>query len=336
MPRIKYVQDKISSVPQDLGALDGADLIVVFVESYGRSLFGHERYGAVARQILQDAQNALKGAGHGSVSRWIESPVSGAQSQVAHASFLSGIPLRSYRDHDRILKYDARMLTHILTDLGYHSVNAQPKLEREWPKSFGVFGFKEDLFGKHTPYREEGGPIYHWAAAPDQYPLALAIKRFMKPSDDPLFLQLITGVSHAPYSRIPPYIEDWDKALDPKAYLPVAVHPFTFLDYHGREGVEDAYIATLRYTIEMLVGFVKALPRPALVLVLGDHQAPLTGSIKPDATDYAVPFHAMSNRDSLLDPMRELAVSEGMVPGGQEAAPMHRFLLEFLRAYRQR
>ncbi|MEE2888353.1 MAG: hypothetical protein VX951_13060 [Planctomycetota bacterium] len=335
-PRIKYAHDQVSRAPQDLGRLKRADLILVFVESYGRSLLAHDRYGPVMRQILADARATLEAAGHGAISCWIESPVTGSQSQAAHASFISGIPIRSYRDHEMLMNYDARMLTHILGDLGYHCVNAQPKLEIQWPESHDVLGFHEDLFGVHTPYRADGGPIYHWAAAPDQYPLALAIEKFMKPSDKPVFLQLIAGISHAPYSLIPPYIEDWQAALDPKAYQPVKTYPFTFLDYHRGKGVEDAYIATLNYTFEMLAGFVSALPRPAIVMILGDHQAPRTGSISPAVTDYAVPFHIMSNRNELLDPIRTAGFVEGMVPGGKKVPPMHEFLHEFLRAYHRK
>jgi len=135
-----------------------------------------------------------------------------------------------------------------------------------------------------------------------------------------VFLQLIAGISHAPYSLIPPYIEDWQMALDPKAYQPVKTYPFTFLDYHRGNGVEDAYIATLNYTFEMLAGFVSALPRPAIVLILGDHQAPRTGSISPAVTDYAVPFHIMSNR----------GVCGGNGPRWQEGARDARVLARIL------
>lgn len=335
-PRVEFAQAQLEKTPQDLGGLQSADLIVVFVESYGRNLFQHPRYGALLRQDLEKTTASLRAAGHGVVSSWIESPVTGGQSHVAHASFMSGIPLESSHDHEALLASDARMLTHILGDLGYHCVNVQPKLEIEWPDSQRVLGFHEDLFGVHTPYRKHGGMIYHWAAAPDQYHLALAMQNYMKSGDKPVFLQLVACVSHAPFSKIPPYISDWNKALDPKAYQPVKTYPYTIEFYHGAEGVEEAYLATLRYTFEMLVGYVDALPRPALLLVLGDHQAPRTGSIAPDVVDYAVPLHVISNRPELLAPMRARGGSDSMIPTGAEATPMHEFLFEFLKAYHRR
>jgi hypothetical protein len=87
----------------DLAALRGADVTLMFLESYGATVFdnaaSHERL-APARQALA---RAIAAGGMGVVSAFVTSPTFGGASDMAHLGLLSGIDLSDPLRHDLLL-----------------------------------------------------------------------------------------------------------------------------------------------------------------------------------------------------------------------------------------
>ena len=97
-------RDPLRGVAPDqlLAGLRGKDVVVAFVESYGRSTLTAPDYAGPMAATLDGATRRLTAAGFGARSAYLTSPTSGGGSWLAHATFLSGLWVDSERRH-----YDA-------------------------------------------------------------------------------------------------------------------------------------------------------------------------------------------------------------------------------------
>ena len=71
--------------------LKGKDVFVVFAESYGRVLVEEEPFAKHVSRTLNEAQGELETEGFHVRSAFLESPVVGGLSWLAHASLLAGV-----------------------------------------------------------------------------------------------------------------------------------------------------------------------------------------------------------------------------------------------------
>ena len=146
---------ELAGTPTDAAGLAGADVYVLFIESYGRDTLTGSRKQA-CELWLGEGERELVAAGFSTCSGWIEPAVRGGGSTMAHAEFLSGIRIPDRRYLDLLLASDAQPLPAILRDAGYHTVDVQPAMPREWPEA-AFFGFEQELFRPALPY--EGQPL---------------------------------------------------------------------------------------------------------------------------------------------------------------------------------
>lgn len=311
------------NLPDKLSGLEGADVVVYFVESYGTSLLRHPAHGARVRGMLDKTAARLDEVGATSRTARCESPVSGALSNCAHASLLSGMPVASYGHETALRSFTLRCLPGMLAAQGYRCVNVQPRMDREVPWSRSFYGFTDDMFaGQEQTYRRGGGIRYHWAEAPDQYVLAQARQRYLRGEAPPAFLMFVGCNTHADFSRVPPVLDDWQQALDPRAHAPIQSTDLGMVWYHENPVAEEFYLRNLEQTFAMLASFMAAAERPTLLLVLGDHQAPRIHDIEPDPGDFSVPLHAISNRAGLVEAWAQHLPHVGMQPGTEPVLPM--------------
>src|SRR5690606_12825891 len=87
----------------DVGALGGADLILVFLESYGTAAFDNPAYAHPLQQHRARLGDAAAAAGRQVVSAFVRSPTFGGGSWLAHASLLSGIDVADPHQYDLLL-----------------------------------------------------------------------------------------------------------------------------------------------------------------------------------------------------------------------------------------
>lgn len=325
-------QQEHAASPQDLGRLGGADLHLLFVESYGRVLHREPVRDTVGAWYTElDAQ--LRTAGLQVVSAYVRPSVRGGGSALAHAELLSGVPVGTFRELDWLLGTGLVPLPKILQQLGYHTIDVQPGMPRPWPEGMQFFGFAQEKFAADLGYR---GTRYHWGEMPDQYALARLLVEDIAPAKQPVFAQFVSVTSHAPYTRIPPYVADWTAAADSAAFAgpPAQDYGIDWLQFTHDPRVEEAYLNSIQYSLQTACGFAAALPRRALVLVAGDHQPPATGSLTGSDTSFDVPIHAISSDPALLAPLRDQGWSEGFLPPAAAASfSSARFLPRFLDWY---
>lgn len=324
--------ERLDELPATMVGLGGADVYVIFLESYGRAVLHGETWKRYAGWI-EALEARLSAGGYSARAAWAAPSVHGGGSVQAHLEFMSGIEVPDRRVMDLLLASDVRVLPELLRRQGYRTVNVQPAMPRAWPEA-KLLGFVQDVFQAELPYE---GHLYHWGRMPDQFALQRLLETVVRPATQPLFVQYVSVVSHAPFSDVPPYYEAWAQASAPGAFAgpPARTFPIEWTNYAGHPDVLEAYLAVTEYSLRCAVDFILQSKRPALAFVLGDHQPPLAASVAADRSLH-VPIHAISNRPELLPPLADLGFTPGLLPQPQaDAFSTARFLPAFLRAYGQ-
>jgi hypothetical protein len=276
-----------------LGHLAGRDVLLLFVESYGKSALDQPRYArrlAPALDRLAAAANARDYAVH---SAWLEAPTVGGSSWLSHASLLSGLWIDGQARYDALTASSWPTLIDRFEKAGWQSVAAMPAITGPWPEA-QAFGYDRLLDAAALDY---AGPAFNWVTMPDQYTLAaLERKALADPTDQPVFAQVALISSHAPWTPIPQVLP-WREIGDGRAFA-------RFVDgqdppsvvWQDSARVRRLYAEALAYAIETVASFLRErLADGSVVLLLGDHQAAplLTG---PDA-GRAVPAHLILPSD---------------------------------------
>lgn len=328
--RLHASSEELEPLPKKFEALSDVDVYVYFIESYGRGILGTKARADYAEWLaVHDAK--LRAAGFGARSGWVRPSVRGGSSSLAHLEFTSGIRIENRRIFNDLLASPIRPLPALMRDAGHHTINVQPAMPRAWPEA-AVFGYERDMFRSAFSY---GGARYAWGEMPDQFALAHLLERVVRPSERPVFVQFVSVTGHAPFSLIPPYYADWSRCFEPAAFSEAPAQRFdiTWRSYTGHPDLERAYLASMRYSLDVAVGFATQLERPSLLFVLGDHQPPLPYRDAPERM-WDVPMHILSNRPALLERASAFRFTVGMTPDFDgRAFAAERFLYRCLDAY---
>lgn len=324
----------MAATPTDLAKLERADVHFVVVESYGR--FAHRSPTVVAplRALWRESAPALRAAGVEVVTAICRPSNTGGASWLSHAQLLSGARIDSRRAWELLLASDVQPLPQRFRTAGYRTVEVEPAMDRHWPEGQRFYGFDVSLTQLELGYR---GTLYHWGRMPDQFALHHLLREVIEPAEQPLLTMYVSVTSHVPFVRVPPYVADWRIDAGTFAGPPRVVHPVSWLDVpHGPRLVE-AYADTIEYSLRCAIGFTERLPRPSLVIVLGDHQPPIAAVADEPAMAADVPIHVLTNRPELLAPLRAIGFVDGWeVPDGAGVFSTAAFAPTFLRLYSRR
>ena len=246
--------DRYAATPPDLRALRGDDVLVVFVESYGRVALDMPATSAA----VSDGTRRLRAAGWHSRSAFLTSPTFGAASWLAHSTLQSGLWVDSQRRYDQLLGAQRTTLTSAFEHAGWQTVFDVPANTRDWPEGQAFYGFDRLYDSRNVGYR---GPASGYALVPDQYTLSAFQQREL--GGPPVFAEIDLVSSHHPWTPPPPLVP-WAEVGDGSALRPP---PETLSD------VRDKYDRNTAYSLTTLVSWLETQPDPHLVLlVLGDHQ----------------------------------------------------------------
>jgi hypothetical protein len=318
----------------DLAALRGSDVKLIFLESYGATVFDDPESLARLAPSRESLAKAVSETGRQVVSAFVRSPTFGGASDMAHLGLLSGIDLSDPLRHDLLLTTQRPTLIDLFRAQGYETFGFYPALSWDWPE--GVFyRFDRLVDGPDLGYR--GPHIGPWWI-PDQY----AVARFdeIHPIDvrtPPRLLFFATINSHFPFAPLPPYQPDWSKIL--------SAHPFDDADVARALAEETdwtnlrpAYLRAIEYTYAWLAGYLRRpAPRDYLLVLIGDHQ-PVAGVSGPGAS-WDVPVHIVTSDENLLRRFEALGFRRGLEPPRPIIGAMHdltRMLLEAFDGRRAR
>ncbi|WP_231482788.1 CDP-alcohol phosphatidyltransferase family protein [Nocardioides sp. URHA0020] len=245
-----------------LRGLRGKDVLIVFVESYGRVALKGTSYAPGVEAVVDDGTRRLDAAGWSSRSAFLTSPTFGAGSWLAHSSIQSGLWVDSQRRYDQLLGADRLTLTSAFSDAGWRTVFDVPADTRDWPEGRRFYGFDQGYDSRNVGYR---GPEFGYALVPDQYTLARFQQLELDPrARPPVMAEIDLVSSHHPWAP-PPAPVPWDRVGDGAA---LAAPPA-----HDDPDIPTLYGRSVEYTMSTLVSWLESSPDPDLVLlVLGDHQ----------------------------------------------------------------
>ncbi|HET7762567.1 MAG TPA: CDP-alcohol phosphatidyltransferase family protein [Phycicoccus sp.] len=254
----------------DLSALRGKDVLVVFVESYGRAALEGSGSAAV-RQLLDDSTARLAADGFGARSAFLTSPTFGGSSWLAHATLESGLQVADQGSYDRLLTSDRTTLVSAFARRGWRTVAVLPSTRGSWPEGRAFYRFGAVLGRSDLGY---AGPAFGFSGMPDQFALA-ALDRLEldRPHTTPVMAEVELTSSHGPWAPLPTTVAPAELG-DGSVFRGIEARARTATDlWSHREDVPAAYRTSIAYSLRSVVDLVARHRGNHLVLlVLGDHQ----------------------------------------------------------------
>jgi hypothetical protein len=325
-------QDRFRTVPADrlLARLGGADVLLMFVESYGRSALELPRYASTLLPTLEAFEQRLAERQLHAASAWLTSPTVGGQSWLAHGTLESGLWLPDQARYDALLHSQRLTLTRAFARAGYRTVAIKPAITLPWPEGERL-GFAQIYAAADLGY---AGRPYNWVTMPDQYTLAALERAERTQSELPLFAEVSLISSHAPWTPIAPVLEDWSAIGDGSVLSQWAEDgdPPEVV-WRDPERVRAQYARALDYVLRVLASYAASfVDQSTLLILVGDHQpAPL---VTGEGASRDVPIHVISGDPELLAPFQAWGFTPGMRPEpGASARPMDAFRDFFLDAF---
>jgi Sulfatase len=318
--------------PKDLLAgLHGKDVIIAFVESYGRDAVEDPEFASAVGNVLGAGDRRLSAAGFTSRSAFLTSPTAGGSSWLAHATLLSGLWIDNQQRYDDLAASQRLTLTKAFQGAGWHTVGVMPGNDSVWEES-GSLGY-DQIYGAGD--MEYQGPRFSWASMPDQYALSKFEDAERSSRDHPPVMAEITLVSsHAPWEPIPRLV-GWGEVGDGSVFDTMAApgDPPEAILTRNPTRVRAAYLASIEYSLSTLISYVETYGDDNLVLVfLGDHQPSPIVTGRDASRD--VPISIVAHDPSVIERIAPWGWQEGLQP--DPIAPVWRmdaFRDRFLTAF---
>ncbi|MGN9912140.1 sulfatase [Phytohabitans sp. LJ34] len=304
--------DAFRNTPGDqlLTALRGKDVLLTFIESYGRDAIEDPLYAPRVDAVLADGARRLTAAGFDSRSAFLTSSTAGGGSWLAHATLNSGLWINNQKRYRSLVSSDRLTLSSAFRRADWRTVGMMPGVTQAWPEG-RFYGYDQVYDAKNVGYQ---GPPFALATMPDQYTLS-AFQRleYGRAERGPLFAEMPLTSSHAPWAPLPHMI-DWNDVGDGSVYGPIhdAAEPSDKV-WGDTDRTRAAYGQSLEYSLTALTQWVERYGNDNLVLIfLGDHQpAPLlTGG----GATRDVPITIVTRDQAVLDRIAGWRWSEGLQP----------------------
>jgi hypothetical protein len=292
--------------------LNGRDVFVIFLESYGRIALDKAPYGEATRGALSALDTTLAEAGWQRRAAFVTSPTYGGASWLSHASLVAGYPVATHDAYQAFQFAEKEHLVDRFRRAGYRSVLLTPGIKGVWPAGQAL-RFDRIVAAADIPY---SGPRFGFWNVPDQYSLDWLIRDEVETETrNPLFVMFPTVMSHFPFGPVPPYAEDWSALATAEPFPAAAVEASLGAGDALTGNREKAYQEAILYDLSTISGFVTdRAPPGAIVLVLGDHQPPAAISGEGEAWD--VPVHVFARDPALLAAFDRAGFTDGVIPSG--------------------
>jgi hypothetical protein len=306
------------------------DVIVVFVESYGRTSLDTPLYADLHRATLRAGEAALRERGLSVAAGLLASPTRGGQSWLAHATFANGLWVDGAPRYSAVLASGRETLYHLAARSGFHTAAVMPQITLEWPES-DVMGFETILAARDLGY---AGLNFNWVTMPDQFTFA-AMDRLLRadrPDDRNYLIQVATGSSHAPWVPVPELV-DWDAIGDGRVFNVMAASgdPPDVV-WRDRDRVRAQYRLAVDYALQTVLSYAaRHADDPPLMIVVGDHQA--AGFVALDERP-DVPIHLIGPDHLVEKAAAEWGLAPGLIPAEDApVVPMDRMRDRILRTF---
>ncbi|MFE2530697.1 sulfatase [Streptomyces sp. NPDC059371] len=325
--------DAFAKTPSDqlLTGLRGKDVMLTFIESYGRVAIDDPTMGPELDATLEEGGARLKAAGFSARSGWLRSPVTGAGSWLAHSTFLSGTWVKNQQRYRSLTTSDRATLTSYFQKTGaWRTVGIVPGVRKAWPEG-KYFGLDHIYDSTHLGYQ---GPYFSWTPVPDQFSLESFQKlEHGKKNRDPIMAEIILASSHNPWSPIAHTI-DWNDLGDGKIFYKIKKEGTNPTEvWKSSKRVRTEYRKAIQYSLDSLTQWMQRYGDDNTVLVfLGDHQPVPT--VTGGTSNKDVPVTIVARDPKVLDRISDWGWTDGLKPAAD--APewaMNKFRDRFMTAY---
>ena len=323
-------QNSYASLPGLLERLEGRDVVLGFVESYGMSAITDPRYADIVVPRLHGLARRMAAANLYLATGALVAPIQGGQSWLGRGSILSGLWLENQLRYDLLLASRRETLIDDFRHAGYRTVALMPAITLAWPEGERL-GYDDIHAYKDINYT---GPALNWVTMPDQFTWSYLEQQVRRDDDPrPLFAEVGLISSHAPWTPILNVLDDWDTIGDGAVFMRwegAGERPGDLWRDHDR--VRENYALSIGYAIQAATAYAERyVDDNTLLLVLGDHQpAPI---ITGDDASRASPVHVITASPALLAPFLEWGFVEGGIPDPSQSPPrMDAFRDWFVRA----
>jgi phosphatidylglycerophosphate synthase len=314
-----------------LSGLRGKDVLLVFVESYGRSAVEGSSFSPGIKGVLTAGSAQLEASGFSSRSAFLSSPTLGGASWLAHSTLQSGLWVNSQQRYNQLLTTGRMTLSGAFHDAGWRTVFDVPSNTTDWPQGQAFYGFDALYDSRNVGY---AGPRFSYATMPDQYVLSAFQRLELSPEPrSPVMAELDLVSSHTPWTPLPGPVP-WSEVGDGSVFNGMPGRGATPESVAGDPvRVRALYGESIEYSLNTIFSFVAAHPDPNLVLVvLGDHQpAP---DVSGGQGGHDVPISIIAADPAVLGSISPWDWQDGMVPSPDAPVwPMSDFRNNFLAAY---
>ncbi|MEP6561984.1 MAG: CDP-alcohol phosphatidyltransferase family protein [Nakamurella sp.] len=314
-----------------LGALRGKDVLIAFVESYGRVAVQDSAFSPGVDATLDAGTSRLARAGFAAKSAFLTSPTFGGISWLAHSTFQSGLWVDNQERYDELVGSDRMTLARAFSSAGWRTVGDVPSNERDWPAGSSFYHYDKIYDERNVGYL---GPSFSYAAMPDQYVLAAFQRLELAPAPrGPVMAEIDLVSSHTPWAPLPSMV-GWAQVGDGTIFADMPARgqsPEAI--WQDPDQVKAAYGQSVEYSLDALTGFVTTYGDDHLVMiVLGDHQP--AAIVSGAGADHDVPISIIARDPAVLQRISAWGWQAGLRPDAQAPVwPMDSFRDRFLAAF---
>jgi hypothetical protein len=301
-----------------LSRVEGADVFLFFLESYGAVTYENAAFNARLQQSRALLDTAIHDTGRGVVSGFVESPTFGGSSWFAHITFLSGLKVADPDTNALLMTEQRQTVVTSFANHGYRTLAVMPGLWYPWPEGT-FYGFQDLYNGPRLNYK---GPPFGWWDMPDEFTLAkLDEQEVAKADRRPLFVFYPTVSTHTPFSPVPPYQPDWPRMLTPTPFSQAELDR-AYVGDPDYMNLGPGYVDAVAYTYQTFAGYVRQRAgRDYVMILLGDHQPPAI--VSGEHASWDVPMHVITNRPGVLESLLSHGFVSGLTPQRPHIGEMH-------------
>lgn len=326
-------KDDFANTPPDqlLTGLRGKDMMITFIESYGRSAIEDPVMAPGVDATLTAENEKLTQAGFAAKSGWLTSATYGGSSWLGHSTFMSGLWISNQQRYRTVTAGERLTLPGAFKKTGaWDTVGVMPGIQKAWPEQ-NFYGI-DKLYDSHKlGYK---GPKFSWSTMPDQYALT-AFERLVhsKKHDKPLMSTIILTSSHQPWAPIPKLVPQ-DQVGDGSIYDSIekaGKKPADIITDSTKSKQE--YGKSIQYSVSSLINYlVKYGNKNTVLIFLGDHQP--IARVSGNHASRDVPVSIVAKDPKVLDKIADWNWADGLQP--KQDTPvwkMNAFRDRFLTAY---
>ena len=318
--RIELEQDdRLAQANENLFALlRGKNVLMVFVESYGRTVLDNPEFAGQIRPLLERTTHKLSEKNFAVRSAFLTSPTVGGLSWLAHGTTMSGLWIDNQIRYDSLMMSKRPTLNRLFQQAGWRTVAVMPAITMAWPEG-QYYGYDHIYDAGNLGYQ---GKPFNWITMPDQYTLAAFQQRELaSKSHIPVMAEIALISSHAPWTPVPQLI-DWNTVGDGTVFNSQATSGDSPEDvWKDNARIRLQFRLSIEYALENIASYVMTYGDDNLVVVVfGDHQpAPL---VTGDSSNRDVPVHFIARDPKVIEAIEQWQWTPGMLPA--DDAPVWR------------